>query len=258
MKHRVPLTTMGVALAVVLLSSCGTSAPAAGDAAAPEPVTSAEAPSTPASGPAAAPQVTTGGDSITIAGSGNGETAPVALDQPYYIVRTTNAAAADYGSVLVTVNGEELPAIMTMAAEYTSVFQPSAPSLAFTIEATGAYTIEFSKPPAAATALDAPQTFTGAAGTTLTPVVRTRGTYVKLGLKYTGAADPGAPTGAMLATATIYDAVSGDQVLNVPKYVNKAKTEDSDGNTRQQPGSYFLIVTGSSDADTWEASITED
>lgn len=88
-------------------------------------------------------------------------------------------------------------------------------------------------------------------------MVRTKGNYVQLGLKYTGAADPSAPTGAMLATAMIYDAISGDQVLNVPKYVNKAKTEDADGNTRDQPGSYFLIVTGESDADTWEASITE-
>jgi hypothetical protein len=61
----------------------------------------------------------------------------------------------------------------------------------------------------------------------------------------------------MLATATIYDAATGDAVLNVPKYVNKVNTEDSDGNTREKPGTYFLIVHGQSAADTWEASITE-
>ena len=62
----------------------------------------------------------------------------------------------------------------------------------------------------------------------------------------------------MLASASIYDAATGDGVLNVPKYVNKAKTEDSDGNTAEKPGTYFLIVTGQSAEDTWEASITED
>jgi hypothetical protein len=62
----------------------------------------------------------------------------------------------------------------------------------------------------------------------------------------------------MLATANIYDAATGDAVLNVPKYVNKAKPEDSDGNTREKPGTYFLIITGSSAADRWEASITEE
>jgi hypothetical protein len=44
----------------------------------------------------------------------------------------------------------------------------------------------------------------------------------------------------------------------VPKYVNKAKPEDSDGNSTGKPGTYFLIVTGSSADDPWEASITED
>ena len=62
----------------------------------------------------------------------------------------------------------------------------------------------------------------------------------------------------MLATATMYDAATGDAVLNVPKYVNKAKTEDSHGNTTGKPGTYFLIVTGQTAQDTWEASITED
>ena len=104
----------------------------------------------------------------------------------------------------------------------------------------------------------APQTFKGAAGTTVTPLVKTAGNYVKLTVKYLGAADENAPTGAMLASAMIYDAADGEPVLNVPKYVNKAKVEDSDGITRDKPGTFFLIVTGSSADDPWEASITED
>jgi hypothetical protein len=207
--------------------------------------------------PAAAPQVSTGTDSITITGSGNGETAPIALDKPYYIAKVTNAAAADYGSVTVTVKGKELPALMTLAADYTTVFRPDAPSLSLVIEATGAYTIALGNPPSGTPAA-APQTFKGAAGTTVTPLVKTAGTYVKLSLKYLGSPDPDAPTGAMLATASIYDAATGDAVLNVPKYVNKAKPEDSDGSTREKAGTYFLIITGSSADDQWEASITEE
>jgi hypothetical protein len=88
--------------------------------------------------------------------------------------------------------------------------------------------------------------------------VTTKGTYVKLSLKYTGTADANGSTGAMLATATIYDAATGDAVLNVPQYVNKAKTEDSDGNTTGKPGTCFLIVTGQTANDTWEESVTED
>jgi hypothetical protein len=56
----------------------------------------------------------------------------------------------------------------------------------------------------------------------------------------------------------IYDAATGGAVLNVPKYVNKAKPEDSDGSTREKPGTYFLIITGGSATDPWEASITEE
>jgi hypothetical protein len=260
MKHSIPLTAAGIALSLALLTSCGTAAPTASKAPAPDAASaSAETTSTSTEAPqGAAPKVTNGQDSITVKGSGNGETSPIAFDQPYYIVKTTNVAAADYGNVQVTIKGKDLPAIMTMTAEYTTVFQPDAASVVFTIEATGGYTLEFTKPPVLSTALAAPQTFKGGAGTTVTPLVKTNGTYVKLSLKYTGTADASGKTGAMLATATIYDAATGDAVLNVPKYVNKAKTEDSDGNTIGKPGTFFLIVTGQTANDTWEASITED
>ncbi len=261
MTHINPLATVGIALSLAILTSCGTATPPTSgmpDAAITE-ATSAAADETSAGAPApaAAPQVSTGTDSITITGSGNGETAPIALDKPYYIAKVTNAAAADYGSVTVTVKGKELPALMTLAADYTTVFRPDAPSLSLVIEATGAYTIALGNPPSGTPAA-APQTFKGAAGTTVTPLVKTAGTYVKLSLKYLGSPDPDAPTGAMLATASIYDAATGDAVLNVPKYVNKAKPEDSDGSTREKAGTYFLIITGSSADDQWEASITEE
>ena len=260
MKHNVPLTAAGIALSLTLLTSCGTAAPSApaaatavaGSTTGETTTTSSEAPQ------ATAPKVTIGSGSITVKGSGNGESSAIAFDQPYYVVKTTNAAAADYGSVQVTVKGNELPSITTLDAEHTSVFQPPSASVVLTIEATGDYTMEFTKPVALSTAVSAPQTFSGGAGTLVTPLVKTAGTYVKLSLKYTGAPDPNGKTGVMLATATIYDAATGDEVLNVPKYVNKAKTEDSDGNTRENPGTYFLIVTGRSAQDTWEASITED
>ncbi len=259
MKHSIPLTAAGTALSLALLASCGTAAPTASQAPATAAASaSAETTSTSTEAPqGAAPQVTNGQGSITVKGSGNGETTSIAFDQPYYIVKTTNAAAAEYGNVQVSVKGKELPAIMTMAANCTTVFQPDAASVVFTIEATGGYTLEFTKPQALSTAVAAPQTFKGGAGTTVTSLVTTKGTYVKLSLKYTGAADANGKTGAMLASANIYDAATGDAVLNVPKYVNKAKTEDSDGNTTGKPGTFFLIVTGQSAQDTWEASITE-
>lgn len=246
-----------MALSLALLASCGTGTPTTAGAPA-APAASAETTSTSTEAPqGAAPQVTNGQSSITVKGSGNGETTSIAFDQPYYIVKTTNTAAAEYGKVQVSVKGKELPAIMTMAAEYTTAFQPDAASVVFTIGATGGYTLEFSKPQALSTAVAAPQTFKGGAGTTVTPLVTTKGTYVKLSLKYTGTADANGKTGAMLASANIYDAATGDAVLNVPKYVNKAKTEDSDGSTTGKPGTFFLIVIGQSAQDTWEASITE-
>lgn len=247
-----------------LLTSCATPAtpPPAGEPGSVATSGVAEEPNQPPeetqAAPGSAPQVTTGADAITITGSGNGETAAIALDKPYYIVTTTNAAAVeDVGSVLVTVKGKELPAIMTMAAEQMAVFQPDAPSVVFTIEATGGYVLKFTNPPSTSGALAAPQTFTGAAGSTVTPVVNTKGNYVKLTLKYTGPADADASSGFPRVTALIYDAVTGDSVMN-GKYVNKAKTEDSDGNTRDKAGSYFLIVIGTAADDTWEASITEE
>jgi hypothetical protein len=261
MKHISPLLTVGIAVSLSILASCGTPAPSAPvmpDAAITEAVpATADAETSSAPAPAAAPQVTAGADAITVTGSGNGETSAIAMDKPYYIVKVTNAAAADYGNVMVTVKGKELPAIMTMAAAYTTVFRPEAASQTLVIEATGAYSIEFGNPPTGV-AVAAPQTFKGAEGTVVTPLVKTGGSYVKLGLKYLGSADEGAPSGMMLVTANIYDAATGDSVLNVPKYVNKAKPEDSDGRTMKGPGTYFLIVTGASADDPWEASITED
>jgi hypothetical protein len=55
-----------------------------------------------------------------------------------------------------------------MTAEYTTVLQPDPAPVAFTIEATGDYTLEFIKPSVLSTAVAAPQTFKGAAGTTVT------------------------------------------------------------------------------------------
>jgi hypothetical protein len=261
MKHISPLLTVGIALSLSILTSCGTSAtstPSAPEAALTEAASApADATSEDASAPAAAPAVSTGPDGVTVTGSGNGETSPITLDKAYYLVRVTNAAASDYGSVLVTVKGKEMPAIMTLAADYTTVFRPDSTSLSLVIEATGGYTITFGAPPSGA-AVAAPQTFKGAAGTTVTPLVKTAGTYVRLTLNYRGSADADAPTGAMLATANIYDAATGEPVLNVPKYVNKAKPEDSDGRTTGKPGTYFLIITGSSADDPWEATISEE
>lgn len=265
MKHSARLTAVGIALSMFVFASCATSTPpttgqptsvtTSGDPAG-DPNPPAEEPT--AAAPGSAPQVTTGADGVTVTGSGNGETVPIAFDKPYYVVTVTNAAAADVGSVMLTVKGQEIPAIMTLAAEYTTVFRPDGGSVAFVIEATGGYVLKFANPPSTSGAVAAPQTFKGAEGTTVTPVVSTKGTYVRLSLKYLGTPDEDASSGAMLATAQIYDAATGDSVLNVPKYVNKTKTEDSDGNTRDKPGTYFLIVTGSSAEDAWEASITEE
>ncbi len=259
MKHSVPLTAAGIALSLALLTSCGT-APSATtqttkDAvpAASETTTTSTTKDAPKD---AAPQVTKGADSITVKGSGNGEIA-VAFDQPYYVVKVTNAAAEEYGNVQVSVKGKELPAIMTMAAEYTTVYQPGGTSVTFSIEADGGYTLEFANPKALSSAVAAPQTFKGGAGTTVTPLVKIAGTYVGLTMKYTGAKDANGKTGVMLASARIYDATTGDSVLNVPMYVNKAKAEESGGDSVDKPGAYFLIVTGQSAQDTWEASITE-
>lgn len=259
MTHINPLASVGIAFSLAILTSCGTPVPSpeaaitqAASAPAPDDTAASEAPAQ-----AAAPQVSNGPDSITVTGSGNGETAAITLDKPYYLVNVANAAAAEYGSVMVTVKGRQMPAIMTMNAEYTTIFRPDAASQTLVIEATGGYTIEFGNPPSGA-AVAAPQTFKGAAGTTVSPLVKTADNYVKLSLKYLGSPDADAPSGAMLVTARIFDAATGESVLNVPKYVNKTKTEDSDGNTRQKPGTYFLIVTGASADDPWEASITED
>ena len=147
MKHSVPLTAAGVALSLLLLASCGTAAPTASQAPAKDAVSAdTTTTSTPEDAPKdAAPQVTNGQDSITVKGSGKGETTPTAFDQPYYLVRTTNAAAAEYGTVQVSIKGQELPAIMSMSAEYTTVFQPKSASVVFTIEATGDYTLQFTK-----------------------------------------------------------------------------------------------------------------
>lgn len=263
MKHSVPATAVGIALSMLLLASCAASAPSTAPqtsvATSQKTAEGSNTSSTPRTGAdqGAAPQVKTGADAITVTGSGNGETGPIVFDKPYYIVTTTNAAAADYGTVSVTVKGQELPLVMSIAAEETSVFKPRGGSVSFTIEATGGYVLTFANPPALSGAATAPQKFTGAAGSTVTPVVSTKGTYVRLSLKYLGTPDEKAPSGAMLARAQIYDASTGDSVLNVPKYVNKTKTEDSDGATRAKAGSYFLIVTGASAQDRWEASITE-
>lgn len=260
MKHRILIAASAV-LSLALLTSCGTDPKASKvpdvAGAATSAASSAETQATTKDAPKdAAPEVTMGADSITVQGSGNGETAAIAFAEKYYVVKTTNAEAAEFGTVQVSVKGKELPAIMSIVAEQTSVFQPSGSSVVFTIEASGGYTLTFSKPKAVSTAVAAPQTFKGGAGTTVTPLVKTAGKYVKLSLKYTGTPDANGKTGQMLASAQIYDAVSGDAVLNVPKYVNKAKTSDSDGR-EAGPGTYFLIVTGQSAQDTWEASITE-
>lgn len=260
MKHTI-LLGASVMLSLALLTSCGTD-PKASKAQSPAAAattaeTTADSQTTKDAPKDAAPQVTLGANSITVKGSGNGETAAIAMDQKYYVVKTTNAMASEYGTVQVTVKGQELPASTTLADQSTWVFQPPSPSVVLTIEASGGYTMEFTKPKPVSGAAAAPKTFTGGAGTTVTSMVKTAGTYVNLSLKYTGAADPNGQTGAMLASAQIYDATTGDAVLNVPKYVNKAKTEDSDGRTVDAPSTYFLIVTAQSAKDTWEASITE-
>ncbi len=261
MKHTAAAQAAGIALSFALLAACGTtSAPPAGeDSVATTAGEAAPAEESPAAeNPGSAPQVTTDANGITVTGSGNGETGPITFDQPYYLVKTTNSAAADFGTVIVTVTGKELPSIMSTTAEDVAVFTPDGTSAALTIEATGGYVLTFGNPPSTAGAVAAPQTFSGAEGILVTPVVKTTGTYVKLSLAYTGTADENAPTGAMLARAQIYDAATGGSVLNVPTYVNKAKTEDSDGQTTKGPGAYFLIVHGTAAEDTWEASITEE
>ncbi len=258
MKHKSPLATVGIAVCLTVLTACGASTTTSSSSAPASSTTAGQATTAESTPQASTPQVSQGQDSITVSGVGNGEVGPLTLDQPYYIVKTTNASAADYGVLTVTVKGKELPTITSLAPEYTRVFQPPSPSVTFTIECPGAYTLQFTKPPALSTAVPAPKSFEGAGGTTVTGLVSTKGTYVKLSLEYKGQADPNAATGIMLVDAQIYDAVTGDSILNVPRYVNKAKTEDSDGRTTQKPGAYFLIVSSRSDADTWEAKITED
>jgi hypothetical protein len=116
--------------------------------------------------------------------------------------------------------------------------------------------VEFRKPLALDGAQPAPLTVTGGQGTTITPLVKTKGNYVMLRLKYTGAVDPGKVGGMPLATGDLFDAVTGDPwVRNQSVYDHNIQSQD--GTTRDAPGVYFAIIHCGKDGGAWEATITE-
>lgn len=63
------------------------------------------------------------------------------------------------------------------------------------------------------------------------------------------------PTGQMLASASLFDAATGLEVMQ-PVYVNKAKPTDKASRTVSAAGAHFLIIRGASAADPWEVTLT--
>ena len=197
-------------------------------------------------------QVVSANGTVTVKGSGDAESQPIPLALPYYIAKIS---ADDMTSVLVTEKGADLP-VLTVIGNHTAIYRPGSKSPAWKVEATGPYTIELGAPVASSPADPAPKTFTGAQGTTVTPAVSVPAGYVTVKVAYKGTADANAPSGQMLATATLYDAATSESVLGKPVYVNKTKTTEEDGRDMSKAGVYFLIVTGQSAADSWEVTVS--
>jgi hypothetical protein len=206
--------------------------------------------------------------SIVIQGSGNGSAGPVALDQAYYVVKAKYQGeqySMLQASYKVKLGGSEVEknlVFVASGAEVMSVFQTDRPqgqasqTLTFQVQASGPYTIELLKPVAVIGALPAPQTFKGGKGWLMTPLVKTKGNYVMLRLKWTGAVDPNKKGGLPLASATLYDAATGDGWVSNQSVYNR-KPEEQDGHTGQKPGVYFALVSCSQAGGTWEVTITE-
>ncbi len=212
-------------------------------------------------------EVKAGENSIIVQGSGNADVGPIVFDQPYYVVKATYEAA-EYSMLEVTykqtLGGEEIEnSLVTTPPRVNSmrVFQVDrqgkpAREMKFQVKSSGTYTIEFLKPAAVASAQAAPKTFTGGAGYTMTPLVKTAGNYVMLRLKYTGAVDPARVGGMPLASANLYDAATGDPwVRNQNVYDHNVQSQD--GYTAPKPGTYFAIVDCSKEGGSWEVTITE-
>lgn len=199
--------------------------------------------------------VTKQGGTITLKGSGAAETEALTLDQAYYIVKVT-LGTGDFNSVTVTEKGRELPSLMAVGAGKVGVFRPKSKSVPLVIDATGDYTIELGAAVPLTPADAMPKKYSGGAGTLVTGAVSVPAGYVQLKVEYKGTPDPKGSTGMMLATAVLYDAETGLEIMN-PVYVNKAKTEDKAGLTRSKAGTAFLIIEGASAADTWEVTLSK-
>jgi hypothetical protein len=219
---------------------------------------------------AAAPaaDIKAGPNSILVQGSGNGNVGPITFDQPYYVVSAKYESPDQFSMLQVSykemIGGNEIekflatvgPGAQTMRVFQTDKNNQPSRQFTFKIQAGGKYTIEFLKPAAIASAVAAPQTFKGGKGSTMTPLVKTAKNYVMLRIKYTGADDPNKRGGMPLASANLYDAVTGDEWVRNQNVYNH-NIQQQDGHTGQKPGVYFAIVSCSKDGGTWEATITE-
>ncbi len=252
-------TLSTVVVLALLLAGCGTTAPTAapqGRTQSAETATgsapSAKAPPTTAAGPAK-PQVTKKGDDIVITGQGDGTTEAISLPEKYYVATYTLGGTDPVKTMMLTEKGRELPAFTAGGDSGIAVFRPVTKSVPLIIETDSPYTITLAKPPAITTAVATPKTFSGAAGSMVTPPIKiAKAGSVKL--TYKGTANPAAPTGAMLALVLIYDATDGTEASRAV-YVNKAKPveEDSIGN---KPTTVFAIIRGSTAQDPWECTFT--
>ncbi len=267
MKMVLGLTLAG--LAAVAMAGCGGgkggATNAAGTKAAPAASSEAAAPEASETAPAKvadASEVSTAGGVITVKGSGSGTVGPIAFDRPYYVVKVRYDSAEEFSmfEAYYKLPGSEMEqslAFVGKGQESVRVFQTQGQSsLGFTVKSEGTYTIEFTPPAALDTAKAAPQAFTGGTGTTVTPLVKTAGNYVMLRLKWTGPADPNRVGGMPLASATLYDAATGDEwVKNQSVYDHNTLSDD--GHTGNQPGVFFAVITCSKEGGSWEATILE-
>jgi hypothetical protein len=206
--------------------------------------------------------------SIIIQGSGSGNAGPVTFDQAYYIVKAKYQSSEQYSMLQATykvkLGGTDIEKNLAFAAagaEVMRVFQPekqgqASSTITFQVKSEGSYTIELMKPPAVTSVLSAPQTFSGGQGWMMTPLVKTKGNYVMLRIKYTGKVDPNKKGGLPLASATLYDAATGDDWVRNQSVYN-SKPEEQDGHTGSKPGVYFALVSCSQAGGTWEVAITE-
>jgi hypothetical protein len=223
----------------------------------------------------AKPQPVAGGAEVSksstgfvIKGSGNATVGPVDLDKGCYIVKSKYSSGEysmmtfswidKYEGNNIDRNIAFVPS--TLGGDYIRVFsvdlmgQPSKP-YTFKIEAEGAYEIEFQTPPAADTALPAPQTFTGGFGYTVTPLVRNSSNYIMLQIKFTGAAE-GQGSGIPLVSGDLYDSETGDPVVR-NQFCYKPGVVSDDGYSGQKPGLYFAIINCGKKDGAWEATIKQ-